>query len=186
MARVRNNIFVRGLSGSLGEQFVVKKDKAGRTIVSASPTFDENRPFTEAQIQQHEKFRDATAYAKEAKGNPVYAAKAEDTPMNPYNVAMADFFHAPEVTEVDMSAWHGGVGEVIRIKAVDDVQVTQVKVVITNGSGTVLEQGAATEADGNWWTYTTTATAADSPRVIVTARDLPGNIAEFNWETPAT
>jgi hypothetical protein len=181
IAKVRNNIFVRGLSGSLGEQFVVKKDKAGRTIISASPTFDENRPFSEAQKQQHEKFRDAAAYAKEAKGNVAYAVKAEDTPMNPYNVAMADFFHAPEVTEIDVSAWHGGIGEVIRIKAIDDVQVTQVNVVITDNAGTVLEQGSAVRAEGLWWNYTTTATASENPRIVAIARDLPGHIAEFNW-----
>jgi hypothetical protein len=41
MAKVRNNIFVRGLSGSVGDQFVVKQDKNGRTIISNVPTFSE-------------------------------------------------------------------------------------------------------------------------------------------------
>jgi len=30
MAKVRNNMLVRGLSGAVGEQFVIRKDKAGR------------------------------------------------------------------------------------------------------------------------------------------------------------
>jgi hypothetical protein len=48
MAKVRNNIMVRGLSGAVGEQFVIRKDKAGRTIISNIPTFDEKRQFSEA------------------------------------------------------------------------------------------------------------------------------------------
>src|SRR6185369_10995464 len=149
MAKVRNNIFVRGLSGSLGDQFVVKKNKAGGTIVSVSPTFDENRTFSDAQKQQQERFRDAVSYGKESKTNEKYAEKAAATARTPYNVAVADFFHAPEVSEIDVSGWHGAAGQPIRIRAVDDVQVTQVNVVITDAAGTVLEQGPATEAEGN-------------------------------------
>lgn len=182
MAKVRNNIVIHGLSGSLGDQLVVRQDKAGRTIVGTSPNFDPDRSFSDAQKEVHENFREATSYAKEAKGNPIYASKADGTPKTPYNVAVADWFHAPEVTEVDVSAWNGQIGQPIRIKAVDDVQVTQVNVVITDTAGSVLEQGAATRSDGHWWTYTTTATAADGARIVASARDLPGHIAEFRWE----
>ncbi|MCE9645288.1 MAG: hypothetical protein K8S20_04750 [Chloroflexi bacterium] len=184
MAKVRNNIVIKGLSGSIGDQLVIKQDKAGRTIVAASPADDPNRVFTAAQRQVQEKFREASAYAKEAKDQEVYVEKAKGTPKIPSNVAMADWFHAPEVTEIDASAWHGGVGETIRVRAVDDVQVTQVQVVITDSAGAVLEQGPAAPADGNWWTYTTKATASNGPRVIASARDLPGHIAEFHWSEP--
>jgi hypothetical protein len=71
---------------------------------------------------------------------------------------------------------------VIRILAVDDVKVTQVNVVITDGAGTVLEQGAAVQAEGAWWNYTTTVSDPNASRIVVTARDLPGHIAQFNWE----
>ncbi len=182
MAKVRNNIFVRGLSGSLGEQFVIKQDKAGRTIVSVSPTFDPNRTYSEAQITQQNQFREAAAYAKDAKNEEVYVEKAIGTPMTSSNVAMADWFHAPEILELDVSAWHGEIGQIIRIKAVDDIQVTQVNVIITDGTGVVSEQGQAVRADGLWWTYTTTAVAVNATRVVVTALDLPGHIAEMRWE----
>jgi len=46
MAKVHNNILVRGLSGAVGEQFVIRKDKAGCTIMSYRPTYDENRIFS--------------------------------------------------------------------------------------------------------------------------------------------
>lgn len=182
MAKVRNNIIIQGLSGSLGDQLVIKQDKAGRTIVGVAPAFDPNRTFTEAQAEQHEKFRNASIYAKGAKNDEVYVDKAEGTPLNPYNVAMADWFHAPEIKGIDVSAWHGQAGQVIRVQAVDDVQVTQVNVVISDNAGAVLEQGAAVRAEGAWWNYTTTATASDNSQIVVTARDLPGNVAQFNWD----
>ncbi len=182
MAKVRNNIVIKGLSGSLGDQLVIKQDKAGRTIVSMSPADDPNRVFSEAQLDRQAKFRDATVYAKGAKNQAVYTDKAEGTPQTPYNVAIADWFHAPEIREIDVSAWNGAAGEVIRVQAVDDVQVTQVNVLITDSDGVALEQGAAVQTDGLWWQYTTTATAPDEARVVVTARDLPGHIAQMEWE----
>ena len=78
--------------------------------------------------------------------------------------------------------WTGAAGGVIRIKAVDDVQVTQVTVLITDSGGTVLEQGAAANSGGGWWTYTTQTEVSGSPRVVASARDLPGHIAEMEWE----
>lgn len=183
MAKIRKNIIIQGFSGTLGDQLVIKQDKAGRTILAVPPTFDENRAFSEAQQEHHEKFRDASAYAKDAKSQEVYAEKAEGTPMNAYNVAMADWFHAPEVKEIDMESWNGAAGSVIRIRAVDNVQVAQVNVIITDGNSTVLEQGAAVKAEGNWWTYTTQTAISGSPSVMVAARDLPGNIGELIWSS---
>jgi hypothetical protein len=52
MARVHNNIFVRGLSGAVGDQFVIRRTRSGKTIIANKPTFDENREFTESQICQ--------------------------------------------------------------------------------------------------------------------------------------
>ena len=182
MAKIRKNIIIQGFSGTLGDQLVIKQDKAGRTILAVPPTFDENRTFSEAQQEQHDKFRDASTYAKDAKTQEVYVEKAEGTPMNAYNVAMADWFHAPEVQEIDMENWNGAVGDVIRIKAVDDVQVTQVTVLITDSGGTVLEQGAASNSGSGWWTYTTQTAVSGSPRVVASARDLPGHIAELEWQ----
>lgn len=182
MAKVYNNIFVRGLTGSVGEQFVIKRTRSGKTIISNTPTYHENRVFTPAQLEVHERFKEATVYAKDAKTQAVYVEKAAGSSMTPYNAAVADWFNAPEVKEIDMHAWTGAMGDIIRIKAVDDVQVTQVHVVITDNGGAVLEQGAATNAGGSWWNYTTQTAISGSPRVVATARDLPGHIAELEWE----
>jgi hypothetical protein len=55
MAKVRNNIIIQDLSGSLGDQLVVKQDKAGRTIVAVAPSADPNRTFSEAQLDRQDK-----------------------------------------------------------------------------------------------------------------------------------
>lgn len=179
MAKLRKNIIIQGLSGSLGDQLVIKQDKAGRTIISASPTFNENRTFSEAQLERQERFREASSYAKDAKMDDVYVKKAEGTAMSSYNVAMADWFHAPEIHEIDIENWHGQAGEIIRIRAMDDVKVTLVKVVITDENGNVVEQGEAQQAEGAWWTYTATAAAPENARIVVSARDLPGHITQM-------
>ena len=140
MARVRRNVLVEGLAGMLAEQLVFKQDKAGRTIVSIRPRFDENREFTPAQLAQQERFQEAAAYAKDAaQTEAIYAEEAEGTAMSAYNVAVADWFHPPEVDEIDLTSYTGEMGEVIRAKVADDVQVETVSVVITTDADVVIE-----------------------------------------------
>lgn len=183
MAKIRKNIIIQGFSGTLGDQLVIKQDKAGRTILAVPPTVDPDRTFSEAQQAQHGRFREAAAYAKDAKAQDVYQTKAKGTPQTPYNVAMADWFHAPEVNEIDVSTWNGDAGDVIRIQAQDNVQVSQVTVVILDASNAVIEQGAAVrQADPRWWHYTTTGDTSNGTQIVAAARDLPGNLAELRWE----
>jgi hypothetical protein len=52
----------------------------------------------------------------------------------------------------------------------DDVRISRVFVVITDGNGTVFEQGNAQPGDASCWTYTTT------------ALDMPGNKAQTTWQ----
>jgi hypothetical protein len=91
---------------------------------------------------------------------------------------MADWFHAPEIADIDLGGWTGKAGEAIRVKAIDDVQVKEVKVVITDEQDTVIEQGVASNG-GEWWTYVATAAANGSAKVLVSATDLPGHVAQM-------
>lgn len=95
----------------MGSQLVIKQDKAGRTIVAVPPTIDPNRVYTADELVRQEKFRDAAVYAKGAKSQAAYVEKAAGTPLTPYNVAIADRFHAPEINEINIHAWNGGVGQ---------------------------------------------------------------------------
>ncbi len=59
MAKVRQNIVVQGLSGSLGDQLTIRQDKAGRTIISAKRTLNPNQVFSDAQKLHQQAFREA-------------------------------------------------------------------------------------------------------------------------------
>jgi hypothetical protein len=180
MAKVISNPIVRGIQGSIGG-LVFRGMPDGKTWVSGKPDFS-NRKFSVEQKSHQGRFREAAAYAREAaKTQPIYAELAAGTVKSPYNVALSDWFHAPEILELDVSGWHGEAGGVIRIQAIDNVRVTQVNVVIKDSAGVVLEQGGALSADGTWWNYTTTAPVPEGARLIVTARDLPGHIAQMDW-----
>lgn len=180
MAKVRNNIVMQGLSGLLGNQLLIRQDKAGRTIIGARPKYNVNRVLSETQKQHHHNFREAVAYAQSARSTAVYIDKAEGTPMNPYNVALADWFHAPEILEIDLGSWSGQPNQIIRIKALDDVLVTRVDVHIHDSAGAALEQGSATQVDSMWWQYTTRATGSGSLTVLAAAQDMPGHVTEMS------
>lgn len=180
MAKVSNNIFVRGLSGDLGNQFIVKSRKSGHTVVSAKTNFENNRVYSPAQLAQQQAFREAVAYAKEAKGQEIYIIKANGGPRSPYNVALADWFHRPEILEVDLTGWRGEAGELIRMRAQDDIKVEQVTVTISDEAGVVLEEGQASYAGALWWEYAATGSAAGKLTVTITAKDIPGHLAEYS------
>jgi len=98
-----------GLSGTLGDQLVQVRQagRGGQTIIRAKPRPSKAEP-TPAQIGRQERFREATAYAKDAAvQEPIYAEKAAGTPKTAYNVALADWYHTPEILDVDLEGWTG-------------------------------------------------------------------------------
>ncbi len=177
MATVRKNIVIEGLSGSLGDQLVIRIGKGGQTVISTKPKFSDNRQYTEAQQAHMQQFSEAVAYAKEAAvKEPLYAEKAEGTNLSAFNVATADFLHPPEIRDVDISGYSGKVGETIRAQVQDDVKVDKVNVVIATDTNQLVEQGPASPDVGWWWKYVTTANANGvHVNVVIHASDLTGH-----------
>ena len=176
MAKVRRNIIVEGLSGSLGGQVVFQQARDGGTIVRvmARPS---QRPPSEQQLTNRARFREAIAYARQTKDHPIYVKKARGTNKTSYNVAVADWFRPPEVVKIDLSQWHGRVGDTLRMQVQDYAYVESVNVLISDENGQMVETGVATpESNGLWWQYVTT---VDHPGgngiVVVSASDLPGH-----------
>ena len=166
MAKVIDNVLVRGLSGKLGDQVVIRRLRDGRTIVCAKPDFS-NRKLSKGQKSHHKRFQAAADYAREAaRTNPIYAQLAEGTMKNAYNVALGDWFHAPVIQSVERR------GRVIRAQATDDVMVASVQVMILDKKGKVIEKGEGVRGKGDWWEYVPDAEG----KVVVEARDLPGNV----------
>jgi hypothetical protein len=168
MAKVIDNIFVRGLSGKLGDQVVFRRLRDGRTIVCNKPDFS-NRKLSKDQKNHHKRFQAASAYAKSAsRTQPIYAQLAAGTMKNAYNVALGDWFHPPMIHSVERR------GTTIRIRASDDVRVTGVQVMVLDERGKVKEKGAAIRKKGDWWEYGT----VTEGKLIVEARDLAGNVTK--------
>jgi accessory colonization factor AcfC len=90
------------------------------------PVFAPNREFSAAQKAHQQAFRQAAAYAKAAKNEPIYLEKAEKTGQAPYNLALRDWFNKPQITALDVTGWNGQAGQPIRIKAIDDVRISRV------------------------------------------------------------
>ena len=89
MAKVNGNIFMEHLSGMIGGQLVLKRARGGGTIISKKPTFRPDRVFSAAQLAQQQAFREATAYGKAMKREPIYLARANDSAQTGYNRAVA-------------------------------------------------------------------------------------------------
>ena len=148
-----------------------------------------NEPNTPAQQAVKRSFKLGTVYGKAALADPataaLYAAKSKETGTPVFALTVADFLNAPEVDLIDLSAYTGRTGDVIRVVAHDDFMVKGVAVLIRDNSGTVLEQGTATAAPDGSWQYTATTNLPLNQHVAieVSATDLPGNKATKTQST---
>lgn len=165
MAKVKKNIIMSGVSGSLGPDHYARITRDGRTIISVKPSFS-NRQFSEGQLGHQTRMQQAAAYAKAAKDNPIYIKKAAGTAKNAYNVALGDWFKPPVIDRIQLH--HGQV----RVSAHDDVMVTKVTVTILDEEGQCLEHGDAELVLGVWWDYH----PAMNGRIRIEAWDLAGNV----------
>jgi hypothetical protein len=172
MAKVKNNVMMRGISGTLGKQFVIRTMKDGSTIISAMPDFS-NRKFSKGQLTQQSRLKEAAAYARPAaKTNPIYAKLAEGTTKNAYNIALSDWFNPPVIHKIQHQNGR------IRIEASDKVLVSKVLVMILDSEGKIVEQGEAVFVKDMKWEYI----SATEGRVSVEAWDLAGNVARQEME----
>ncbi|CEN39197.1 hypothetical protein [Capnocytophaga cynodegmi] len=181
MAQSNNNIVTHGLSGKVGD-ILVFSQRNGKTIVSKAPK--RKAEFSDKQKEHHQKFQKAVIYAKGALQNPTTKqmydeAAAKKEGLNSYNIAVADLMNAPKIEQIDLSAYTGQVGDLIKIKAYDDFAVKAVTVEIQNSEGTLVEKGNAID-NGLEWIYTTTVNNPNlsGDKIIVRATDNPDNLTE--------
>jgi hypothetical protein len=181
MARQKRNLLTEGMSGKLGG--IVFRQVAGETVVSQAPE-KSKKEASEKQKKQKSRFEEATIYAKiatnleETKDLYANAAKKKKG-VSAYNVAVADFLNAPNIKNVDLSAYTSEIDSEIKIIAVDDFMVATVSVEIHAMDGALLEKGYAQHVTGGLWIYKTTQNnpQVEGAKIIVTASDLPGNVA---------
>jgi hypothetical protein len=183
MENIDGNQFTRAWRGAFGRQFVVHKTGSGKSIIAGKPFFDENLTYNENGTMQQASVRAAGTYASLAQTHEIYLHKAQETGTTAYALAVADWFAAPKVLEINVDDWTGNPGETIRVKAKDNVAVAHVTVMIRNGQGKVIEVGEAVQSEegGAWWNYTTQTTVPlrPFPTLQAIACDLPGNRDSF-------
>ncbi|HLO29658.1 MAG TPA: hypothetical protein VK249_11015 [Anaerolineales bacterium] len=183
MAKAYRNIFFHRLTGATGDQFVNPKTHSGKAIFANKAMFDDQRQHTKTQTTDQAAIREATTYANFAQTQEFYILKAKRTCTTSYNIALTDWFGAPEVLEINVDDWTGEIGQTIRVKARDNVMVAHVWVVIRDAEDEMLEMGEAvpSEAGSAWWDYTTKSLVKMEPFPIVEAlaQDLPGNTDSF-------
>ena len=181
MAKVKLNPALEQIRGQIGD--LVFKRFGEEVIVGRKPDFDD-RPPTPGQAAHRERFKLAALYGHTALADPVtkslYEAKAKAEGQPVFSLIIADFFHAPVISEIDLSHYTGHANQPIRITASDDFEVVNVAVRITNTNNDVVEEGAAVHNSSNGaWTYQTTTELPADERVSieVSATDRPGNKA---------
>lgn len=187
MAKVKLNPILEQISGKIGD--LVFRRYGDETIISQNPDRSGIVPSA-AQLAARERFREAALYGKIVMADPetkaLYtdAAKTKGQPV--FSLTVADFFNAPAVNEVDLSAYSGAIGDEIIIIARDDFEVLDVAVNLSESDGSLIENGAAVEtpADSGRWIYTTTASVATGTtvRIAVTASDRPGGLGTAEEE----
>ena len=182
MAKVKYNVVTHGISGKIGDLLQFRQ-RHGKTIISKIAS--RSGTVTPAQQNVRDRFRLAAAYAKSAMGDPelrnLYSSRAVGD-ISAFNVALKDFFDPPVITDVNTDSYSGQVGNTIRITAVDDTKVTQVKVQLFDSDEGLMEEGVATRfGETDDWVYTATVfiPAAAMGKLVIEASDLPGNKTSF-------
>ena len=131
MSDVELNETINGYRGSIGK-LVFKKYK-GRTIVGRK--VKSSKPPTEGQLAHQADFKDASAFAKSVQANPAllafYGPIAKQRDVTVRVVAMGDYMKKPVIKPLDLSGYKGRVGDVIKIRAIDDLGFANLQVEIT-------------------------------------------------------
>jgi hypothetical protein len=179
MAKSKGNVLTYGLSGKIGDLLVFRQIN-GVTVVSKMP--EQSKTLSEKQIAHRKRFQQAVLYAQKVVNAPetgeLYKSAAKKVKgKKPENIAVADFFNAPDINDVDLSGYTGAKGEQIFIDVSDDFAVKTVTVNITNADGSLVEEGEAVQSSGNLWIYTATQNneSLAGDKITVSASDLPGN-----------
>lgn len=180
MARVVNNVFLNGVSGTISKQMTVV-NRRDLTVIRRSRRANKDAKPTPRQVDAQDKFTEASDYARRMMEDPdmkaLYASYAA-AGKNAYNMALKDAYNPPVIQHISVVNYQGGPGDTIVVRAVDQFRVYQVSVAIYSADGVQLEAGLAFQGrNGKDWTYTAVGNnpAEMGVRIVATAEDVPGN-----------
>jgi hypothetical protein len=179
MAKRRINPSIGDITGKIGN--LVHYTRNGKQLLRERPT--RAKPFRPAELHNQDRMRKAQQFAAAVLTVPQqrvrYQQAAQGLDLSAQNVAVSDFFHAPELTEIDLTGYTGQAHEFIRIRAEEGrIGAAEVHVEICMTAKTLLEEGlAARDMDGvTWWYAAQRDLEFNQPLwITVTAKDQPGN-----------
>jgi hypothetical protein len=181
MAKANNNPLLKGVSGKLGDTFVIRQTRNGTVLVNVPAKC---KSVGKVQLALRARFMEAVDYSRRQMKTPrvkaMYATRITKKKNSAYTVAVADYLTFPKIKQIALDDYTGGVVQPLHIFASDDFRVESVTVVIKNATGEEIERGQATlSANGrDYWIYTSTK-PNPSPmgsQVSVSVKDFPGNV----------
>lgn len=184
MTKVRFHGPIAGFSGAMGEMVFADTKEKNRTTAYMKTHYT----LSQAQLDHQERWKEASARAKQALEDPTvrafYETIAVERDVHTFVVAFTDFLVPPTFKPLDLSEYKGKVGDKIIIRAKDDIGLTHVDVNIVAQDGTPIEQGQAIEdgvRSGNW-SYTATRPVALGTDVFIEIKgvDHAGNKGQYS------
>ncbi len=181
MAKRRINPSFTDITGKIGD--LVHYTRNGKALTRRTPV--RTKPPRAGELVNQSRFRQAQIFAKAALTVPAQRARYEKAAAgldaSAYNMAVSDYYHVPEVGDVDISGYRGKSGELIRVRVEEGrIGAAEVRVAIASPAETILEEGTASvERDGVTWWYGAQRDLAPGQAlwITVTAFDQPGHRA---------
>jgi hypothetical protein len=183
MAISKNNPLTKGASGMIGKTLVFRSWN-GKTYMYNRPS----KP-TKESLQQKEnrtKFSRAVAFSRKMMADPLKKAeykeiaKQQNLP-NAYTAAVTEYMRKPEIQEVDTTQYSGKANEEIKVTATKKgFTIQEVKVMIVDQNGELIEEGTAIRGFGDEWLFKTTSNtnATQKLKIIAKAMDKTNNKVE--------
>jgi hypothetical protein len=190
MAVSYNNVITRNYSGRVGD--IILKNYDGKSVMTKRPDCSKVIK-TARQLEFNDKFKKAVKYAryviKNQELSDYYRRKSPD--LDPYHAAISDYMSRPVIERVDTGGYQGLPGNVVTVSVWDKWGIEGVDMVIFNSLGEVIECGAAVPRQfsaNTEWDYTATVENIDykSSRILVRAKDHPGNVVEAEVDIGGT
>ena len=173
MAIVKDNILLQLVRGTLGKQITIY-ERNGQIIMAKKRGPSSKKP-TQKQLEARHKMTMASVRAQIMLEDPQIKAYYESLAgpgQNAYNMAVKDAYRSPEIQHIRLE------NEEVVVTAQNEFRVAEVEVKVMDTEGVITGSGRAfLGRNGVDWYYKAIALPAGG-KVIVVAKNLPGNLTE--------
>ncbi len=177
MARGEHGSLLSGFHGRLNE-FIVIKQRNGKPVMCFYPK-GKRIKWTDNQKKHRQDFKDAARYASHAINIPerlAFYQEREHDGINAYNLAIADYLHAPVITSINIRKARGQDEYLVQVTAADDFMVTRVMLTLIDFDNKSSRGEARQFRKSDRWVYRIGSGQLSTIHTIrVFAYDYPGH-----------